>query len=176
MPESESLRGEVLSYFAARFGVAEETFSGIVFIPRTDAIWAASAVPPPSLSSPRPPGLRALRRMRDRLKPTSLFLRFLGERITSSRVELTDPGELRTLLLGGALPTDISPGYVAISFRRDVIGCGAVSGGRVKAVIPTGRRKELLEVLEADCDLHHGNLPHDSGKMVFDRGDKQVRR
>ncbi len=172
MPGSESLREEVLSYFAARFGVAEDVFSGIVFIPRADAIWAASAVLPPSLSSLRPPGLRALRRMRDRLKPTSLFLRFLGDRITSSRVEIADPGELRTLLLGGELPTEMSAGYVAISFRGDVIGCGAVRDGRVKAVIPTGRRKELIEILDADCDLHHGNLPRDSGKMVLDRGDK----
>lgn len=176
MPGSENLREEVLSYFADRFGVVEDAFSGIVFIARTDEIWAASAVLPPSLSSPRPSGLRALRRMRDKLKPTSLFLRFLGDRIASSRVELTDPGDLRTLLLGGELSTEMTPGYVAISFRGDVIGCGAVSGGRVKAVIPTGRRKELLEILDVDCDLHHGNLPHDSGKMVLDRGEKQVRR
>ena len=170
MPGSESLREEVVFYFAERFGVSEEAFSGIVFSERKSEIWAASVIPPPAIFGTRPPGLRALRRMRDKLKPTSLFLRFLGDRITSSRVEITAVEELRTLLLGGGLPSKLSPGYVAISFRGDVIGCGSVNAGYVKAILPTGRKKELLEILEADCDFHHGNLARDSGKIVLDRG------
>ncbi len=170
MPESGSLREEALSYFAERFGVSEEAFSEIIFIERKGEIWAASVTSPPAIFGVRPPGLRALRRMRDKLKPTSLFLRFLGDRITTSRVEITTAKDLRTLLLGGELPSLLSPGYVAISFRGDVIGCGTVSAGYVKAALPTGRKKELLEILETNCDFHHGNLTHNSGKIALDRG------
>ncbi len=168
MPESGSLREEVLSYFAERFGVSEDAFSELIFIERKGEIWAASVTFPPAIFGVRPPGLRALRRMRDKLKPTSLFLRFLGDRITASRVEISAVKDLRVLLLGGELPSELSSGYVAISFRGDVIGCGTVSAGYVKATLPTGRKKELLEILEVDCNFHHGNLAYDSGKIVLD--------
>jgi len=147
LPVSGNLREEVISYFAARFGVRKEAFSGISFFERKGEIWATTALVPPSIQPSRPPGLRALRRMKKGLKPTSLFLRFLGDEIVSSRVEITDPARLRRLLLGEPLPTDSSPGYVALSFNEEVIGCGLVNEAGVKALIPTGRRRELLEII-----------------------------
>ncbi len=170
MPASASrnVRDEVVAYFADRFGVAESAFTGIMFIPRTDEVWAASVLPPAVLNSPRPPGLRAVRRWNGGLKPTSVFLRFLGDRITAARAEIDDCATLRTVLRGGTIPAQITPGYVAIVFRGDVIGCGIARGGAVKAVIPTGRRRELLEIIETGCDLHHGNPPPNSGNMVID--------
>ena len=172
MPESDEVRKEVTTYFRTRFGVPEEAFAGIRFISRKDTIWATATALPPSLFSPRPPGIRALRRMGTRLKPTSVFLRYLGNRIASSRVEISEVSVLKSLLLGGGIPTSVSPGYVALSFRGEVIGCGSSDGAKVKAMIPTGRRRELLEILDSDCYPHHGNSTPYSGKIVREGGGK----
>ena len=166
MPASENLKHEVISYFVDRFGVPESAFSGLVFILGKDAVWAASALLPPSIFSPRPPGLRALRLMGKGVKPTSVFLQFLGNRITTNRVEIEDCSTLRTLLRGGTVPAAASPGYVAIAFHGEIIGCGIARAETVKALIPTGRRRALLEIIAADCDPHHGNPSPNSGKMI----------
>ncbi len=166
--ENQSVRDEVISYFATRFGVAEAAFARIVFIPRTDDVWAASALAPATLTILRPPGVRAVRRWNGGLKPTSVFLRFLGGRITAARVEIEDCAILHTVLRGGTIPARVTLGYVALVFRGDVIGCGIARADAVKAVIPTGRRQALLEIISAGCDLHHGNLPPDSGNIVLD--------
>ncbi len=166
--ESQNVRDEIIAYFADRFGVAEIAFAELVFIPRTDEVWAASALAPAGLTILRPPGLRAVRRWNGGFKPTSVFLRFLGDRITAARVEIDDCSTLRTVLRGGTIPARVTPGYVALVFRGDVIGCGIARADAVKAVIPTGRRRSLLEIISAGCDLHHGNLPPDSGNIVLD--------
>jgi NOL1/NOP2/fmu family ribosome biogenesis protein len=103
------------------------------------------------LHSRRAPGLRALRIQPDGLKPTSVFLVHLGDWITSSRIEV-DRDALRRLASGQPLPSDREDGYVALSYRGDVIGCGQVRRGALRAVIPTGRRRELLEALAADSE------------------------
>ncbi|RLE35736.1 hypothetical protein DRJ12_04920 [Candidatus Acetothermia bacterium] len=81
--------------------------------------------------------------MPDGLKPTSTFLILLGDRITLSR------NDLRSLLLGRTIPASSPDGYVALSYNGDVVGCGRVRGGKLQALIPTGRRRELLEILTA---------------------------
>ncbi len=150
MPESNvPAETEALSYLADRFGVAPTDLTGLTFYQRSDEIWVVSVFPPEGISWTRPPGLRAFRRMPDGLKPTSALLILLGERITASRIPLNRE-ELRDLLLGRSLDASIADGYVALSYRGDVVGCGRVRGGRLQALIPTGRRRELLEILSAD--------------------------
>ena len=147
MHDSENLKDEVLSYFERRFGVAREVLETLVFQEKNEEMWAASALLPPGIASKRPPGLRILRRTPIGLKPTSTFLQLLGERITTSRVEIEDVDELRRLVLGQAIQASCPDGLVALSFRGDVLGCGAVKGEKLKVLIPVGRRKGLLDAL-----------------------------
>lgn len=147
MPACASLRDEVVACLGDRFGVPPVVLDGLLFQEEKGEVWAATTSLPAGLSSVRPSGLRAFRRTGSGLKPTSAFLSLLGDSITTSRVELAEMGELRQLLLGKALPSPASPGFVAISFCGDVLGCGVVQGGTVRALIPTGRRKELLDAL-----------------------------
>ena len=147
MPDLENLKDEILIYFETRFGVARELLAPLCFQAYHDEIWAASACLPDGISARRPTGLRILRRIQSDLKPTSSFLQLLGERITTSRVDLPDIGTLKQLLLGVAIVTCAPDGFVAISFCGDVLGCGVVKEERLRALIPTGRRKELLDIL-----------------------------
>ncbi len=147
MPDFESLNDEVFTYFEIRFGVAREVLTPLVFQERDKEIWAAGALLPLGITSKRPPGLRILRRTPIGFKPTSTFLQLLGERITASRVEIEDVDELRRLVLGRAIPASYPDSFVAISFRGDVLGCGVVRGEKLKALIPAGRRKALLDAL-----------------------------
>ena len=151
MPDSSGPREEALRLFEQRFGVARESLADLTFIEGREEIWACSSVPPPGIKPDRPPGVRALRRQVDGLKPTSGFLIALGDRITASRIDL-DADALRRILLGRRIPSlsRQSDGYGALCFRGDVIGCGRVRGGSLRGLIPTGRRRELLGVLAAD--------------------------
>ncbi len=146
---NDAARQESIAYLDARFGVSPTRFADAVFFePSPGEIWIASEQA--SLGgmphSRRPPGLRALRRTPNGLKPTSAFLVSLGPSVAASRLAL-DCDSLRQLLLGRRIPCRHDDGYVAIAFDESVVGCGSVSDGNVHCLIPTGRRRELLDVL-----------------------------
>ncbi len=148
MPDSESLRDEVIVYFETRFGVFPSFLSVFSFEERKGEIWATTAPCPLDLSTLRPSGLRIMRRMPHAFKPTSLFLRVLNTRVTASRIEIERLDLLRHFLLGQTSETSLTDGFVAISFRGDLLGCGVVKNGRLRALIPVQKRKELLDCLE----------------------------
>jgi hypothetical protein len=136
-----------MTYFASRFGVSREFFAPFTFEERGGEIWATTALTPLGLTPCRPLGLRILRRMPHSLKPTSLFLRVLNRHITTSRVEIKGLDLLQRFLLGQTIETSLSDGFVAVSFRGDVLGCGSAKNGRLRALIPTQKRRELLNSL-----------------------------
>lgn len=144
---SDRARDEALDYFESRFGVDRALLEGFVFYDRKDDVWAVSSLPPPGIESRRPPGLRVLRRTPDGLKPTSTVLILLNDRIVTSRVEL-DQSDLRSVLLGQRLKSAEGDEYVAICYDGAVVGCGRIRRGELQAMIPTGRRRELLIALE----------------------------
>lgn len=148
MPESNaSPKNRLLEFYERVFGVPEEDLSPLCVTEKGAETWVASALLPPEVHARRPPGLRALRWMPDGPKPTSAFLSALGERIRRSRIDL-DLATLRALLLGRRIPVALPDSYVALSHRGLVLGCGRVQRSELHTLIPTGRRRELLEVLE----------------------------
>jgi len=149
---SDRLSVEACAYFEGRFGVDRATLCGLRFRERGDDVWVDSASAPIDVVARRPPGLRVLRRTPHGLKPTTAFLIHLGARITASRVEV-DLDRLEALLLGRKLDTDQSDGFVALSYRGDIVGCGRIGRGLLQALIPTGRRRELLVALSERPDV-----------------------
>lgn len=151
MPDSNGAREEALHVFERRFGVPPDALADLTFVERPDEIWVCRSHPPSGIQPERPSGLRALRRVGTSLKPTSAFLAALGERITTSRVDL-DRDSLRAVLLGRRILLTDPPadGYVALCYRGDVLGCGQLRGGLLHGLIPTGRRRELLAALAVD--------------------------
>ncbi len=151
MPDYESLHEEVTSFFSSRFGVSLNQLEQLSFIERGGGeIWATSAPTPTGIESSRPAGVRILRRMPHGFKPTTVFLCLLGRRITAARMEVEDVAILKLLLLGQPVAYAIDDGYVAISYRGDVLGCGVAKGGNVRALIATQKRRELLGCLESE--------------------------
>ena len=144
---TESPRDTLLQFYGSVFGVAADELAGLDVTETNGEIWAAAAPPPSRVHTRRPPGLRALRRMPDGPKPTSTFLSCLGPRLHASRVDV-DLGSLRALLLGRRIAADLPDSYVALAYGGLVLGCGRVQHSELHALIPTGRRRELLEVLE----------------------------
>ena len=149
---SDRVSVEVRAYFEERFGVDRAALCGLRFRERGDDIWADRSSEPIDIVARRPPGLRVLRRTPHGLKPTTAFLIHLGARITASRVEV-DLDRLEALLMGRKLDTLQSDGFVALSYRGDVVGCGRIGRGLLRAVIPTGRRRELLVALSERRDV-----------------------
>jgi NOL1/NOP2/fmu family ribosome biogenesis protein len=148
LPESNaSPKERLLEFYGRAFGVPEEDLSPLCVTEKGAETWVASAELPPEVHTRRPPGLRALRWMPDGPKPTSAFLSALGERIRRARIDL-DLATLRALLLGRRVPVALPDSYVALSHRGLVLGCGRVQRSELHALMPTGRRRELLEVLE----------------------------
>ncbi len=147
MPASnEAPRPEVLNYLAARFGVSPPTLAGTAFSESSDGeIWISSDAPA-GLRAPRPPGLRAFRRTPSGLKPTSAFLVAIGPAVVSGRADV-DAASLEQLLLGHRIPLGGDDGYVALAYDGYVVGCGAISDGILQSLIPTGRRRELLDII-----------------------------
>lgn len=151
MPDCENLHDEVVSYFSSRFGVAREVLDKLKYAERRgEEVWATSAPTPTGILSSRPAGVRILRRMPHGFKPTTIFLCILGDQITSSRMEIEDVSVMKQLLLGQPVTCALDDGYFAISFRGDVLGCGAAKDMRARALIPTHKRHVLLGCLESE--------------------------
>ena len=151
MPAYEDLHKEVGSFFSSRFGVSWDELEQLSFVESGGGeIWATSAPTPSGIEASRPAGVRTLRRMPLGLKPTTAFLCLLGDRITTARMEVEDVAILKQLLLGQPVACEIDDGYVAISYRGDVLGCGAARDGNVRALIATQKRRELLGFLESE--------------------------
>jgi len=144
--ESNTSSLEAVAFYETEFGVERTWLEQLVYHERGDEVWATSALGIPALDAPRLPGLRILRRTPHGLKPTSVFLALLGDRVTKRRVEV-NLEDLRSLLLGQWIAADVPDGFAAIVFEGDVLGCGRARHGRVRALIPTGRRQELLGAL-----------------------------
>lgn len=150
MPVSPERRQRIVAFYAQQFGVPEDFLEQLTIEAKKEEIWGGTGAVLPGVYSQRAIGLRIGRDFPRGYKPTSVFLAALGSLITRSlvHVELED---LRKLLLGQRIPyTDLEQGYVALVYRGDVLGCGRCHDGRLQALIPTGRRRELLEILRSD--------------------------
>ncbi len=140
-------RQEVLDYLDMRFGIPASLFDRARFTESAAGeVWVSSETIADALIAHRPPGLRALRRTPTGLKPTSAFLVSIGSAVTRSVVPVDEPS-LRLLLLGRRLPCSAETGYIALSHGGDILGCGFVADALMHCLIPTGRRRELLDIL-----------------------------
>jgi len=131
-------------YLRERFGVEE--LPGKV-MERARGLWLTTAEFVPLGVKLHSVGVRLFYLRGEKLKPASLGLSYLGQRIRKNRVEVGSE-ELEELLLGHEIEVPGTPeGYVALVYRGDVIGCGKVKAGKLAAEISKARRQELLAAL-----------------------------
>ena len=149
MPSSPELKHEITTFYLQRFGVPESFMRDLTIEASKEEIWGGTGAPLPGIHSARPIGLRIGRKFPAGFKPTSVFLAALGSRVSQSKVSI-ELEDLHKLLLGRRIPFLVpEEGYVALEYRGDILGCGRCHQGRLQALIPTGRRKELLEILSS---------------------------
>lgn len=147
MPVSPELRQQITTFFVQQFGISESFIANLTMEANKEEIWAGTGMVLPGIFSPRAIGLRIGRDFSGGFKPTSVFLTALGSLITRSVIDVSLE-ELRSLLLGQRIPyAGAEVGYVALSYQGDVLGCGQCRNDKLHALIPTGRRQELLEIL-----------------------------
>ena len=93
-------------------------------------------------------GIRGVRCMDIGLKPTTYLLQLLSDEITKNRVDL-ETEEFSDLLEGSMIEREMDEkGYVALSYKGEVYGCGLYKDGLVSSRIPKGRARELRQNLE----------------------------
>ncbi|MFC2079028.1 hypothetical protein ACFLSZ_03515 [Candidatus Bipolaricaulota bacterium] len=136
-----------MAFYAQQFGIPEPFMDALDIEANKEEIWGGTGARLPGIHSARPMGLRIGRNFPTGFKPTSVFLAALGSRVSQSRISV-GLEDLRQLLLGQRIPfSGLEEGYVALEYRGDILGCGRANHGKLQALIPTGRRKELLEIL-----------------------------
>jgi NOL1/NOP2/fmu family ribosome biogenesis protein len=143
------LRQQIIDFYAQQFGIPQSFMESLAMEANKEEIWGWTGHTLPGLQAIRSSGLRIGRNFPGEFKPTSVFLAALGPIILRSRVDV-DLADLRALLLGQRIPYSGSEaGYVALAYKNDVLGCGRCRDGKLHALIPTGRRSELLEILRS---------------------------
>ncbi|MCK5585649.1 hypothetical protein KAJ02_06205 [Candidatus Bipolaricaulota bacterium] len=149
MPASSELKQEITAFYLQHFGVPEPFMRDLTIEASKEEIWGGTGAPLPGVYSARPMGLRIGRKFHAGFKPTSVFLAALGPHVSRSKVSV-ELEDLRKLLLGQRIPfSGPEEGYVALEYRGDILGCGRCHQGKLHALIPTGRRRELLEILRS---------------------------
>jgi hypothetical protein len=138
-----------------RFGVSDE-LDGLRWTVRGGRAWAHTLDAWPidrweeGRWRPISVGIRALDfDSRGRARPTNDFLRWLGHRVSRRALDLGDDA-VTQLLDRQPVPTDFeSRGPVALRWRGDVIGRGAVTVDGLKSEIPKARAADMRRCMEA---------------------------
>ncbi|HDI46028.1 MAG TPA: hypothetical protein ENF60_01680 [Candidatus Omnitrophica bacterium] len=152
MQNSENYLEEVKDYFLRRFGIPESFWIEHTIFFRKDKGWIINPVIlnldvafEDKISSL---GFPFVRKLGKSLKPTSWGLIYLGHRITRNIVNL-NLGDLKEILLRGRIiyNQELTPGYVALNYDGNVVGCGFYQNSIVEVQIPKARRKSLLEII-----------------------------
>ena len=133
---------EVAEIMGSRFGIRHGAFEGVSFFRRGRNVWAVSLPDLPDLDF-EAVGLRFLS-LRGRVpKPTTYALQLFGRFATKNAVDLSD-GEARRFIAGERqqLSAPVEDGYVVVSYRGDVLGCGLYSRGDLISQLPKERRIE----------------------------------
>ena len=145
------LRQEIESYFADRFAVDRSCWEPYQFKEKSGSYWLLGADLEPD-NAVIAQGIRLLRERRVRKKPTSHGLRFLGATVQANIVSLSRDELARLVFDREELPgyDDISEGYVALSFKNHVIGCGRKRRTGIETQISKGRAADLKAMIRDD--------------------------
>ncbi len=144
----QNLRNKVETYFKNRFGVKKEFWKDYNFYEKGNSIWITSQELEPK-DDFIAGGIRTLRYIGKKVKPTTYILQILDERIQKNTKHL-DEKEAKTLILKRKpIEESLDPGYIALKLNNKVIGCGMMNHqNELKTQISKNRTKELQEILQ----------------------------
>jgi len=133
-------RQAILSYFETRFGIPSHTFDPFDLFDRgkiyglLSRLASAEAIASLRLQNA---GLPILRKMPTHLKPTTAAIQRFGPQATKHIVNMT-ADQMQVLLRTGLIAYDsvLQPGYVILQQDGHVLGCGLVTPGQLRSLIP----------------------------------------
>lgn len=150
-PDPE-LRRQVVAWFAARYGVPEESFAGLHAYRQGSDVWLSRLEGVPAWPGLQAVGIRLLRGGGATWKPTSLGLMNFAQAARHNVADV-DAEALRALLQGRRVAPPagaaLERGYVILRFAGHVLGCGVLDEHGLRSAIPRGRAEELFACLEA---------------------------
>ncbi len=118
-------------YFESRFGVDRRELSSYIVLKRGRSFWAFSGEMRTLevLDRVESAGIRALNISGRIPKPTTSFLRLIGNRAKRNITSLRSYSELVEFMSGGIVRRkfDADPGFVIVKYGDDVLGCGMYS-------------------------------------------------
>jgi NOL1/NOP2/fmu family ribosome biogenesis protein len=147
-------RAEVAEMMQSRFGIPPATFEGVSFYRKGRNVWAFSLPEIPDLWC-ESVGLRFMS-VRGRVpKPTTYALQLFGRAATKNAVDLSTT-QAEKFIAGDrqSLMAELEDGYVVVSYRGDVLGCGLYTRGELVSQLPKERRimKEGIRNCPSDGD------------------------
>jgi NOL1/NOP2/fmu family ribosome biogenesis protein len=139
-PFSPLDRGEVAELMESRFGIPPAALDGVNFYRRGRNVWAFSLPEIPNLRC-ESVGLRFLSVRGKVPKPTTYALQLFGRFATKNVVDLS-AAQAEKFVAGDRqkLEADLEDGYVAVSYRGEVLGCGLYVRGELVSQLPKERR------------------------------------
>jgi len=154
-PFSPLDRAEVAELMESRFGIPPATFDIVSFYRKGRNVWAFSLPEIPDLRC-ESVGLRFLSVRGKVPKPTTYALQLFGQFATKNYVDLS-ADEAEKFMAGDRqmLEADLENGYVVVSYRGGVLGCGLYARGELVSQLPKERRimNEGAKTCSSDGDL-----------------------
>ena len=118
-------------YFESRFGIDEGELSRYIVLKRGKSFWVFRGDwrTLKSLDNVESAGIRALNVSSGMPKPTTAFLRLIGNAARRNIALLEDYVEMAEFMLGGIIRRrfHVGPGFVIVKHGDDVLGCGMYS-------------------------------------------------
>ncbi|ETX05609.1 hypothetical protein [Candidatus Entotheonella palauensis] len=133
-------RQTILSYFETRFGIPYDAFEPFALLDRGKVYALLSRLAPAEAICSlklQNAGLPILRKMPTHLKPTTAAIQRFGPQATKHIVEMT-ANQVPELLQAGVMAYDspLAPGYVILRQDGHVLGCGLLTPGQLRSLIP----------------------------------------
>lgn len=145
-------QGEVIDMWRSRFGTPEDIFEGYSFYRKAHSIWVCSNTALPRLSY-ETIGLRMISLNDLPWKPTTCALQIFGKHATKNVLHLNSEqakafmaGEGQIIISNFEPNTELTPGYVVVFYRGEVLGCGLYAReGKLISQLPKERRMSFAE-------------------------------
>lgn len=154
-PFSPLDRAEVAELMESRFGIPPAAFENVSFYRKGRNVWAFSLPDIPDLRC-ESVGLRFLSVRGKVPKPTTYALQLFGHLATKNSVDLSAE-EAEKFMAGDRqrLEAGVEDGYVVVSYRGGVLGCGLYVRGELVSQLPKERRimNEETKNRSSDGDL-----------------------
>ncbi|WIV66912.1 DUF7122 family protein [Natrialbaceae archaeon AArc-T1-2] len=146
--EGRVSRGDVLAYFADRFGIPPETFDEHTFWEKgAGKIWIYAGESP-SPAELEALGMTCLRTRQEHWKPTTDFVQRFGAHARTCVIELSRE-QARRFVAGEdqELAWDGDWGYLIAAHElggdREPLGVGLYVHGELRSMVPKGRQRDL---------------------------------